>query len=122
MRIRVHRVGILYNTSPSATALIAATYRCRCGHRVLISHTGRLAVRPSFFELNVLQVRVHTAVVGTCYRRHCDAVCPAQIHPIIVEVSCQCAVRLPRLGTAKRCIPARVVDAALACRARGKQV
>ena len=28
----------------------------RCGHRVMLSQIGRLAVRPSFFEFHVLQV------------------------------------------------------------------
>jgi hypothetical protein len=29
----------------------------RCGQRVVVSRTGRLAVRPSFFEYHVLQAR-----------------------------------------------------------------
>jgi hypothetical protein len=29
----------------------------RCGHRVVLRNSGRLAVRPSFFEFLLLQVR-----------------------------------------------------------------
>lgn len=41
----------------------------RCGQRVIVSDTGRLAVRPSFFEFLLLQVRSatpHAATRASC--------------------------------------------------------
>lgn len=44
----------------------------RCGHRVIISKSGRLVVRPSFFEFLLLQVGFpYKLMVSLCYCGDC---------------------------------------------------